>query len=349
MDTIINSDSQFIKYTTRKGEYLVNKNKSIKTKLYDHIYSYRNGYLLQKDSLFGLMDLFGNEIVSPQYKKSIKTDKYPRPFVPDSAYPYLICDYEGKEIVIYPNGKYEGVISLEYDGCRRIPFLDYYIVRKNCKYGIVSKWDNKIILPTLYFSIKSYEENMCPSTNNLVVVQDENGFFLFSLQKKDRLTNHYDDIEFIQAKRNICINRRNCCFYIGEKFCRKYILSSVGKLVTDISYDEVILFWSRFLKVRNREKWGLINRQGELLLPIDYDSIESICNDIVNVVKGGQRMQIKVDRSKLLYNDTLPINTWEASSYGKYSGSYAQDEMGWSDDDIDTVLDGNPDAYWNID
>ena len=65
MDTIINSDSQFIKYTTRKGEYLVNKNKSIKTKLYDHIYSYRNGYLLQKDSLFGLMDLFGNEIVSP--------------------------------------------------------------------------------------------------------------------------------------------------------------------------------------------------------------------------------------------------------------------------------------------
>ena len=37
------------------------------------------------------------------------------------------------------------------------------------------------------------------------------------------------------------------------------------------------------------------------------------------------------------------------SGYGRYSGSYAQDEMGWSDDDIDTVLDGDPDAYWNID
>jgi hypothetical protein len=37
------------------------------------------------------------------------------------------------------------------------------------------------------------------------------------------------------------------------------------------------------------------------------------------------------------------------SGYGRYAGSYAQDEMGWSDDDIDTVLDGNPDAYWNID
>ena len=163
------------------------------------------------------MDLSGNEIVSPNYKKSIKTDKYPKPFVPDSAYPYLICDYEGKEIVIYSNGKYEGVISLEYDGCFRIPFLDYYIVRKNQKYGIVSKWDNRIILPTLYISIKSYEESLRPTTNNLVVVQDEDGFFLFSLQKNEKVTNHYDYIEFVQAKSNVCINRRNCYFYIGEK------------------------------------------------------------------------------------------------------------------------------------
>lgn len=34
--------------------------------------------------------------------------------------------------------------------------------------------------------------------------------------------------------------------------------------------------------------------------------------------------------------------------YGYYAGSYAQDEMGYSDDDIDTIFDGNPDAYWNI-
>lgn len=30
-------------------------------------------------------------------------------------------------------------------------------------------------------------------------------------------------------------------------------------------------------------------------------------------------------------------------------GSYAQDEMGYSDDDIDTIFDGDPSAYWNID
>lgn len=39
----------------------------------------------------------------------------------------------------------------------------------------------------------------------------------------------------------------------------------------------------------------------------------------------------------------------EEPTYDRYGGSYAQDEMGYSDDDIDTIFDGDPSAYWNID
>ena len=39
----------------------------------------------------------------------------------------------------------------------------------------------------------------------------------------------------------------------------------------------------------------------------------------------------------------------ESPTYGRYAESYAQDEMAYSDDDIDTIFDGDPDAYWNID
>ena len=39
----------------------------------------------------------------------------------------------------------------------------------------------------------------------------------------------------------------------------------------------------------------------------------------------------------------------DEDTYEKYNGSYAQDEMEYSDDDIDTVFDGDPSAYWNID
>lgn len=39
----------------------------------------------------------------------------------------------------------------------------------------------------------------------------------------------------------------------------------------------------------------------------------------------------------------------ESQTYERYAGSYAQDVMGYSDEDIDIIFDGDPDAYWNID
>ena len=39
----------------------------------------------------------------------------------------------------------------------------------------------------------------------------------------------------------------------------------------------------------------------------------------------------------------------ENPTYDHYNGSYAQDHENWSDQLIDDALDGDPDAYWNID
>lgn len=36
-------------------------------------------------------------------------------------------------------------------------------------------------------------------------------------------------------------------------------------------------------------------------------------------------------------------------TYERYFDRWAQDIEGYSDDDIDTIFDGDPDAYWNID
>lgn len=40
---------------------------------------------------------------------------------------------------------------------------------------------------------------------------------------------------------------------------------------------------------------------------------------------------------------------YENECFERYHGSYAQDEMGYSDNDIDTIFDGDSLAYWNID
>lgn len=33
----------------------------------------------------------------------------------------------------------------------------------------------------------------------------------------------------------------------------------------------------------------------------------------------------------------------------EFAGTYVHDVMGWSNEEIYDVLDGDPDAYWNID
>ena len=46
-------------------------------------------------------------------------------------------------------------------------------------------------------------------------------------------------------------------------------------------------------------------------------------------------------RDKIMYDDY-----YEES---EFAGTYVHDVEGWSDDDIYDVLDGDPEAYWNID
>lgn len=42
-------------------------------------------------------------------------------------------------------------------------------------------------------------------------------------------------------------------------------------------------------------------------------------------------------------------NRRDSLTYERYGASWAQDVEGYSDDDIDTIFDGDPSAYWNID
>lgn len=49
------------------------------------------------------------------------------------------------------------------------------------------------------------------------------------------------------------------------------------------------------------------------------------------------------------YEDYSSVYDPYEQSYDEYAGSYAQDVEGYSDQEIDDIFDGDPDAYWNID
>lgn len=82
------------------------------------------------------------------------------------------------------------------------------------------------------------------------------------------------------------------------------------------------------------------NEQDEIgELPIDFCVIQNIFED-----NSCDDDEDDIDIESNDYEDYGEPNT-----YDRYRGTYAQDEMGYSDDDIDTIFDGDPDAYWNID
>lgn len=65
-----------------------------------------------------------------------------------------------------------------------------------------------------------------------------------------------------------------------------------------------------------------------------------------------EEFSMAVAREELKYE---AMNDWGNDDFesdrrfGRYSGSWAQDVEGYSDDEIDIIFDGDPSAYWNID
>ncbi|MGN0710264.1 MAG: WG repeat-containing protein [Anaerovoracaceae bacterium] len=62
-------------------------------------------------------------------------------------------------------------------------------------------------------------------------------------------------------------------------------IDRMGQIVIPIQYDSVSVFIDGVAKVCNNEKYGLINRNGQTLLPIQYDGIGSFVNDFAIVKK----------------------------------------------------------------
>lgn len=107
--------------------------------------------------------------------------------------------------------------------------------------------------------------------------------------------------------------------------------------------------------------WGIIGYKGEVVLEPKYKVIDDFSHGIHEYVKVISYDDVKHEFHFL--DDKLKCNgafeaeerRWadydllEEYTYNEYRGSYAQDVMGYSDQEIDDAFEGDPDAYWNID
>lgn len=109
-------------------------------------------------------------------------------------------------------------------------------------------------------------------------------------------------------------------------------------------------------------KWGIIDSDGREVLKAEYDSVwkfEGKQRTDTKVIKDGEEFSFNLIGQEFIEDDDYVDDYYDEEAYypdyeeeqhfGRYAGSYAQDEMGYSDEEIDTIFDGDPSAYWNID
>lgn len=101
--------------------------------------------------------------------------------------------------------------------------------------------------------------------------------------------------------------------------------------------------------------WVVKNVEGTMCV-IDDSAIQEIEKIfpgfiVTSEFESYRKRRIIEHKSKVYFQEKEYHNNYydESPTYERYNGSYAQDEMGYSDDDIDTIFDGDPSAYWNID
>lgn len=106
-------------------------------------------------------------------------------------------------------------------------------------------------------------------------------------------------------------------------------------------------------------RWGIINMDGEEVLPAEYDNIWNFFGKgrkSTTVENDGSSWHVEFSdlRGSDYYSEYEEDDSYDdcddyGTHYGEYAGSYAQDVMGYSDDVINDAFEGDPDMYWNID
>ena len=313
----------------------------------DYIY-YRN----KNKRRFGVLDKKGNEILPDIYYLNRSTNQLH----------YIYDNYH--YTVSIKGGLYYGIIPIhEFDNCFRVGTKDgcFYITEKNGKYGLLTNYIKLKVASEPFFdkiildkSGKSLFENGYHKISKgdllwkwgtvvFIIAKKGKKYWLFNGYNGTCLLDNCDLIIFIEKRRYSEYSKEP---YIDFYKNRKHgFITSGGFIIYEDDYDEITFTRGGFIYITKDGKHGIITHLGSELIPCEYDFIDIIDQNYI-LVKKGDNVE-KINLSEVSKSDTSIQN--EEQHYSKYNDSYAQKVMGYSDEDIDSVLDGDPDAYWNID
>ena len=346
-------DKIFFIVTTETGKFLFNLSRKKESPVFDDIlfsdFEEQPQIIYKSGENYGAIDFEGNVLLKPFYEV--------RKFSPTLFYTYHKIPFH----VWVENGLLYGKIpSLQYEICFKVGGSSFgnggsfYVFKKGDKYGLISSKGKMVSEPIL---------------DEVLLYEPKNVFSKGCFHKKiDNGFTKWIDVSFVIARvgdKYKLFNLENGNLVLDNCNSIKYVYYSKGgesdliefshdgikgfvlwneRIVSTTDYEDVD-FALGFIHVKKEGKFGIIRVSGEDLFPCIYDNIQTSYGGKFTLIKDGKEEIVNSNSRKA----SSYHSSYERPTYERYAGSYAQDEMGWSDDDIDTVLDGDPSAYWNID
>ena len=202
-----------------------------------------NRYIVGVDRKYGIIDEKGNELCNIKYDVEISTHHYSGRFIVSSNGKYGFINLDGKEVC---EPKYD-IVNFYTNG--------FAIVKLNEKYGFIDM-EGKEICNIEYECVKDFNEMCAPAKKNGkwgIIDSCGNVICDFKYEQMDYLTNGLWQV------------RKNGDFYslLNENF----------EEITPFKYTSISTPFdnSDIIKVSDGFHYGFISRTGEEMIPIIYD------------------------------------------------------------------------------
>ena len=255
--------------------------KIIVPSIYNSI-SFRNGVTeAEQNGKWGLIDKTGKKLTPFMYDEICLENGL---FKVKQNGKWGLIDKTGKRLTLI---NYD-IISLqnEYDYSSLGLQNDLFIVKQNGKYGLIDKTGKELTSFT-------YDELICLE-NGLFKVKQNGKYALIDKTGKELTSFIYDEIikpwdgELLEVRKD-------------EK---KGVIDKSGNQFKQINFDYIIEFSNGFGRIVKDDKIGIINRFGEIVIPIIYDEI---------FLSSGYAIATRQDKSVFIKID------YKASSYNYFS------------------------------
>jgi hypothetical protein len=302
--------------------------------IYDKLYSLNDELFIAKlNEKVGIIDRANNIVIPFVYSSISKLTANTYKVVQDNK--WGVIDPANKIIIplIYSsieqltNGKFEVsinnqygiidsinkiVVPLIYSSIKNFTENTFEIVRNN-KHGVISP-SNKLLIPVLYDYLTF------PKTGeNFSIAIKNKRYGVITLTDSVLIPFEYDNIRELPNK-TLMLKRgtQSCMVFIGQNvststcyeeiiptnyssnlFIRKNkkmgVIDQDGKIIIPAEYD-IISERNPYYQLYNNKLYGLANMQGKIVLPVEQDSIKNIVNDIWKIQKNKKWGVIKYEK-----------------------------------------------------